>query len=106
MRRCRVKFDERAQADMDFIRAGLPFARKRTTKLLAELRRVLLTLSRHPLSHERWGEGRYKATARGHCIIYELKPTTEAPDTVLVVGVLDGRAAARLERLRRTRSSG
>lgn len=106
MKRCKIAYDPGAQADLDFIRRGLPLARKRTKKLLAEIRRVLNTLSRHPLSHEQWGEGRRRATARGHCIIYELIPDETAPDTVLVVGVLDGRAAARLERLRRTRSSG
>ena len=103
MKRCRVALDERAQADMEFIRRGRKFARKRTDKLLAEIRRVLLTLSRHPLSHERWGEGRRRATAIGHCIVYEAIPDETAPDTVLVVGVLDGRAAERLERLRRAR---
>lgn len=96
MKRRRLVLLPGAQSDLAAIREELPFARKRTGRLLAAFRKWGRQVRAFPNSAEEWEGGRRIATVRTHRVVYRVTPTA-----ILVVGVVDSRAAEQLRRLAR-----
>lgn len=87
-----------AQRDMDDIRAWRRTARKEAGRLLAEVLDCLRELRTPPDVGTAWGDGLRSRVVRSYRVTYRVVYRV-TPHAVLVLGVVDTRAAEQLARL-------
>lgn len=99
-KRRRIDFSPDAQRHLDGIREWRKEAKREAGRLLRELKRCLRRLSAFPASSERRGETLRNTVIHSYSVTYHVVYALE-PGSVVVVGLVDSRAAEQLEHVAR-----